>query len=155
MKPARRPRSSPGGARALLLLTALLALPRCTRPAQAQGDTARTALPQGFARGISYAHDWSQHGVRGYGTESDRAELARVRAMGATWVSVMPFGYLSGPASTALRTSYDRPGAERDEALRATIRWYLDEEAWWRAVLDGSYRRAAAPGDGPLGDLMS
>ena len=122
MKPARRPRSSPGGARALLLLTALLALPRCTRPAQAQGDTARTALPQGFARGISYAHDWSQHGVRGYGTESDRAELARVRAMGATWVSVMPFGYLSGPASTALRTSYDRPGAERDEALRATIR---------------------------------
>jgi hypothetical protein len=122
MEFARHPRRPPGGARALLLTAALAALPRCARPARAQGDTARTALPPGFARGVSYAHDWSQRGVRGYGTESDRAELARVRAMGATWVSVMPFGYLPGPTSTALRTSYDRPGAERDEALRATIR---------------------------------
>jgi hypothetical protein len=122
MKPARPHRSSPGGARALLLLTTLATAPRCTRPAQAQGDTASPALPPGFARGVSYAHDWSARGARGYGTESDRAELARVRAMGATWVSVMPFGYLSGPTSTELRTSYDRPGAERDEALRATIR---------------------------------
>ncbi len=95
---------------------------RCARAVQSRGDAARAALPLGFARGVSYAHDWSQRGARGYGTERDRLELARVRAMGATWVSVMPFGYLSGPTSTALRTSYDRPGAERDAALRATIR---------------------------------
>jgi dTDP-glucose 4,6-dehydratase len=40
-------------------------------------------------------------------------------------------------------------------SLRATIRWYLDEEAWWRAVLDGSYRGAPARGDEPFGDLMA
>jgi hypothetical protein len=109
-------------ARVFVFAALLAGAARCARPAQAQGDVAGAALPEGFARGVSYAHDWSQRGARGYGTESDRAELARVRAMGATWVSVMPFGYLSGPTSTALRTSYDRPGAERDEALRATIR---------------------------------
>ncbi|WP_448586859.1 dTDP-glucose 4,6-dehydratase [Thermaurantiacus sp.] len=27
--------------------------------------------------------------------------------------------------------------------LRATIDWYLAHEAWWRSVLDGSYRKAA------------
>lgn len=26
------------------------------------------------------------------------------------------------------------------EGLRATVRWYLDNENWWRAVMDGSYR---------------
>jgi dTDP-glucose 4,6-dehydratase len=27
-----------------------------------------------------------------------------------------------------------------DEGLRRTFRWYLDNEAWWRAIQDGSYR---------------
>jgi dTDP-glucose 4,6-dehydratase len=26
------------------------------------------------------------------------------------------------------------------DGLRATLRWYLDHEPWWRAVMDGSYR---------------
>jgi dTDP-glucose 4,6-dehydratase len=26
------------------------------------------------------------------------------------------------------------------DGLRATLRWYLDNEPWWRAVMDGSYR---------------
>ena len=26
------------------------------------------------------------------------------------------------------------------EGLAATVRWYLDHEPWWRAVMDGSYR---------------
>jgi len=26
------------------------------------------------------------------------------------------------------------------EGLRATLEWYLDNELWWRAVMDGSYR---------------
>ena len=41
------------------------------------------------------------------------------------------------------------------DALRATIRWYLDEEPWWRAVLDGSYRRARAADIGSFGNLMT
>jgi dTDP-glucose 4,6-dehydratase len=27
------------------------------------------------------------------------------------------------------------------DGLKATVKWYLDNEAWWRSVMDGSYRR--------------
>ncbi len=30
-----------------------------------------------------------------------------------------------------------------EAGLAATVRWYLDNESWWRAVLDGSYRDGA------------
>ena len=33
-----------------------------------------------------------------------------------------------------------QPRENADSGLRKTVRWYLDNEAWWRAVLDGSYR---------------
>jgi hypothetical protein len=74
------------------------------------------------ARGVSYAHDWSDRGARGYGTPSDRAQLDRLRALGATWVCVMPFGYLRSRDEFTVRSSYARDGAERDAALVATIR---------------------------------
>ena len=74
----------------------------------------------------------------------------------------------------------DRPGHDRRYAIDAekierelgfvpvesfetgivkTVRWYLGHEAWWRAVMDGSYREwvrtwygggAAAPADDSL-----
>ncbi len=31
-----------------------------------------------------------------------------------------------------------------EDGLRATLRWYLDNEDWWRAILDGSYREWVA-----------
>lgn len=34
---------------------------------------------------------------------------------------------------------YD-PLVQFREGLTSTVRWYLDNEAWWRAILDGSYR---------------
>jgi len=33
-----------------------------------------------------------------------------------------------------------KPGKSFGTALRATVRWYLDNEWWWRRVLDGTYR---------------
>ncbi len=67
-----------------------------------------------------------------------------------------------GIASASLKTRVtDRPGHDRRYAIdwakagaelgyspardfaagfAATLRWYLDNEAWWRGVLDGSYR---------------
>jgi dTDP-glucose 4,6-dehydratase len=35
------------------------------------------------------------------------------------------------------------PGRRFAAGLAETIAWYLDNESWWRAVLDGSYRSAA------------
>ncbi|MCS6986105.1 MAG: dTDP-glucose 4,6-dehydratase [Sphingomonadaceae bacterium] len=34
------------------------------------------------------------------------------------------------------------PRRRFDEGLAQTVDWYLDHEPWWRAILDGSYRRA-------------
>jgi dTDP-glucose 4,6-dehydratase len=39
------------------------------------------------------------------------------------------------------------PARDFEAGLAETIAWYLDNEAWWRAVLDGSYR-AGRPPDG-------
>ncbi|WP_297047600.1 dTDP-glucose 4,6-dehydratase [uncultured Desulfovibrio sp.] len=33
-----------------------------------------------------------------------------------------------------------RPRVSFAEGLAATVRWYLDNETWWRQVLDGTYR---------------
>jgi dTDP-glucose 4,6-dehydratase len=32
------------------------------------------------------------------------------------------------------------PGTSLDAGLGHTVRWFLDHESWWRAVMDGSYR---------------
>jgi dTDP-glucose 4,6-dehydratase len=33
-----------------------------------------------------------------------------------------------------------------DAGLRATVAWYLENESWWRAVLDGSYQKKSPGG---------
>ncbi|MFZ5615425.1 MAG: hypothetical protein ACOY4L_11495 [Pseudomonadota bacterium] len=33
------------------------------------------------------------------------------------------------------------PQESFETGIRKTIRWFLDNEAWWRAVMDGSYQR--------------
>ncbi len=81
-----------------------------------------TPLPPRVARGVSYAHDWSARGTQGYGSASDRAQLDRLRALGATWVSVTPFGYLRSLEEAEVHAAYERPGSETDAALTATIR---------------------------------
>jgi dTDP-glucose 4,6-dehydratase len=42
---------------------------------------------------------------------------------------------------TKIRTGLGvAPKVPFDEGLRATVRWYLDNEAWWRAVKSGEYQ---------------
>jgi dTDP-glucose 4,6-dehydratase len=36
-----------------------------------------------------------------------------------------------------------QPRETLDDGLRKTLRWYLENPSWWRAVLDGSYRSEA------------
>jgi dTDP-glucose 4,6-dehydratase len=73
---------------------------------------------------------------------------------------------LAGGKSAASLITYvkDRPGHDRryaidcakiqsqlgyraqvklDQGLKQTVEWYLANESWWRAVMDGSYARAA------------
>ncbi len=44
-----------------------------------------------------------------------------------------------------------RPSVTLDEGLRKTVRWYLDNEAWWQPLAGASRRRPAAWGQ----DLMN
>lgn len=44
-------------------------------------------------------------------------------------------------AGKAQRELGFEPRESFDSGLRKTVRWYLDNDGWWRAVLDGSYRR--------------
>jgi dTDP-glucose 4,6-dehydratase len=43
-------------------------------------------------------------------------------------------------ASKAQRELGFTPRESFETGLRKTVRWYLENSAWWRAVLDGSYR---------------
>ena len=70
-----------------------------------------------------------------------------------------------GSCADRIRFVRDRPGHDRryaidgsklqgelaftastpfEAGLRDTLRWYLDNEAWWRAIIDGSYREWVA-----------
>lgn len=44
-----------------------------------------------------------------------------------------------------------QPVTNFDSGMRKTLRWYLDNEAWWRAVINGSYQSwmSAQYGDSP------
>lgn len=57
-------------------------------------------------------------------TVADRPGHDRRYAIDAT--KIMALGY--------------RPEHGFDDWFAATLRWYLDHEGWWRAVIDGSYR---------------
>lgn len=43
--------------------------------------------------------------------------------------------------ATKLRTELGwRPRQDRESGFRHTVRWYLENETWWRAILDGTHR---------------
>ncbi len=70
----------------------------------------------GFQRGVCLAHDVDLES--GYLSAACGAELARLRDLGATWVSLSPFGYLPDPQVPEILPSSDGgPDEETDEAL--------------------------------------
>lgn len=64
--------------------------------AQAPDFVANVApLPDKVQRGISFVHSWEGGGARGYGSPTSRRSLQELRTLGATWISVMPFGFVA------------------------------------------------------------
>ncbi|MCM2680115.1 dTDP-glucose 4,6-dehydratase [Echinimonas agarilytica] len=47
--------------------------------------------------------------------------------------------YAIDAAKTTAELGYS-PVESFETGIRKTVRWYLDNEAWWQAVMDGSYR---------------
>jgi len=48
--------------------------------------------------------------------------------------------YAIDPALLSTRLGFE-PAETLQTGLRRTVDWYLENEAWWRGVMDGSYRR--------------
>ena len=102
-----------------------------TAPSSSTHDTSsvRSAepLPRDVWRGVSLAHNYQGGGARGYGSPTSAASLAELRALGATWVSLTPFGFADGLDASDVHGAHESPpqmpaGGETDARLRAEIR---------------------------------
>ncbi len=101
------------GQRSLPLAMAAPPAPANAAPAAPPRAPARDAFVDGPHRGACFAHAMGP-GV-GYGTPASAASLAELRALGVTWVSITPFGFLAAPDATEIH----RLRGESDDRLRA------------------------------------
>jgi hypothetical protein len=69
-------------------------------------------------RGMSYAHGFRRGASVGYDSPASERSLDRLRELGVSWISITPFGFLSGPADLNLRWIHHAGHGETDEALR-------------------------------------
>jgi len=91
----------------------------------------------------------SRMGPVGYGTRASSEVLAEIRNLGATWISLTPFGRMDSLDSTEILPDFEIPLEENIERTRATIReakamgfcvaliphiWVLSGE--WRGEID-------------------
>lgn len=72
-------------------------------------------------RGFCFAHSWEDGGARGYGTETSARELDRLKALGADWISVTPFGYVESLDATEVHLPGEMRGAESDARVRREL----------------------------------
>ncbi len=93
-----------------------------------------------------------------FGARAERTNMQVVKALCAACDAVRP---QNAPHDKLITFVADRPGHDRryaidptkaetelgwtpaqdfESALQDTVRWYLDNEAWWRPIQDGGYR---------------
>ena len=109
-----------------MLYAALLALalalaptpgPPPPSPGHGRGEPHARDVAAAKHRGMSYAHGFRRGERVGYDTPHSLRSLARLAELGVDWVSITPFGFMSGPHGTSI--TWGRRGiAESDEALR-------------------------------------
>ncbi len=73
-------------------------VPPCSAPLS--HGTPASPLPT-YLRGISFSHEG--RGSDGYGSEAARAELGRMRNLGANAVAFVPYAFTGAPETTAIR----------------------------------------------------
>jgi dTDP-glucose 4,6-dehydratase len=56
---------------------------------------------------------------------------------GLYWALDIGYGYYAGKIQRELGW---RPRHNFEDGLRQTVRWYLDNRAWWERVMSGAYR---------------
>lgn len=104
----------------------------------------------GGIRGITIGPiENSRHADKGYGTEASARSMVEARTLGATWVSLTPFGRTWDLAPTGIDLTFETPFEEnRKNVLRAIhqahaegLQVFLVPHLWvetggWRALID-------------------
>ena len=86
----------------------------------------------GFLRGISFSHEVRSEG---YGSDAAAAQLARIRALGADAVSIVPYGFTRAPEDPTVRylgtdESEDRVLRTMEQAKRLGLKTVLKPQLW-------------------------
>lgn len=116
-------------------------------------------LPATTHRGICLAHGYQNGGVDGYGSETSRGTLGELEDLGATWVSLTPFGWMPSLTSTRVQRhtgangeTDDRMVAEIRAARALRLRVMLKPHVWIRGGAFRGHIRPGGVGDGPATD---
>lgn len=111
-----------------------------------------TPLASDFMRGVCLAHSYQHGGSAGYGSETSAHTLDELAQLGATWVSLTPFGFMESLRAQAVRPIFDHAAGETDARLRAEIQAaharglavQLKPHIW---IHGGAWRAQIDPGD--------
>lgn len=108
-----------------------------SEPRAGAGSAARDAFAAGRHRGVCYAHSMARG--RGYGSPDSEASLRALAGLGASWVSLTPFGFQRTEKDTAIRwsgtgiaESDERVAAAAAQARRAGLKVMLKPHLWLR-----------------------
>src|SRR6185369_5312778 len=118
---------------------------------RAAGEEAWSYRAAGGVRGLTVGPIESlRHPGRGYGSEAYGRSLDEAVAMGATWVSLTPFGRVYNLESTAVSLDFEAPFEENRRnilegirmAHRRGLKVLLVPHLWVEAPLNGQTWRA-------------
>ncbi|MFO7178805.1 MAG: hypothetical protein DIU78_008920 [Pseudomonadota bacterium] len=118
-----------------------------------EGELAYQLAGRGAMRGITIGPiESALHPDRGYGSAAYQRMLDEAKRLGATWVSLTPFGRVLDLAPTGVAQSFELPYAENREAIRraigqahaAGLSVLLVPHLW---VESGAWRGEIDPGD--------
>ncbi len=130
--------------------SSLQASPRVERAALPPRATGWQESGFGAVRGVTIGPiESALHPNKGYGSEAYQRTLSEARRMGATWVSLTPFGRVWDLAPTGVSTTFELDHAENrvatkraiEQAHEAGLRVLLVPHLWvetggWRALID-------------------
>jgi len=108
---------------ALLVWGALsMAMPAQASDSLTGGSVGWQVAGLGAVRGITVGPiESAQLPARGYGTDTSSVLLDELARLGATWVSVTPFGRLWSLSSTHISPDFEQPYADNRRAVRAFV----------------------------------
>ncbi|MEM9730219.1 MAG: hypothetical protein AAF997_16690 [Myxococcota bacterium] len=106
-------------------------------------------LPARIERGVCLAHNYQRGGSRGYGSDTSRASLEELEALGVQWVSITPFGFMQRLDEPTVHPIGGYRAGETDDRVIREIRaakslglnvllkphlWIVDGQ--WRGQID-------------------